>query len=139
METLAWPVKVKKCSCCGLEKELINFYPHKNTKDKLRAKCKQCTTTENKEWVENNKDKKKNSHYRRTYGISYSEVIHRHSVVNNKCEVCAEEKELLAVDHCHTTGKVRGLLCMRCNLLLGKIEENKDIIFKLFNYLKERS
>lgn len=138
METPAWPAKVKTCSCCGVEKGVADFYPHKNTKDKLRAKCKQCTSLENKNWAVNNPDKKKNAHYRTTYGLSYEEVLLKHKVVDNKCEVCNEEKELLAVDHCHTSGKVRGMLCTRCNLLLGKIEENKDIIFKLFKYLDER-
>ena len=138
MEIPVWPVKVKKCSSCGVEKEYINFYPHKYTKDKLRAKCKQCTASENKQWAGENLHKIKDAYYKRTYGMSYENVLEKHKSVDNRCEVCLETKKLLAVDHCHSSGNVRGLLCMRCNLLLGKVEENKGIILKLFKYLDER-
>jgi hypothetical protein len=42
----------------------------------------------------------------------------------------------LAVDHNHTTDDVRGLLCMRCNLLLGMIEKDYDRVEKMLEYIR---
>ncbi len=62
---------------------------------------------------------------------------------NNLCAICnrPESKKSkqgvvrsLAVDHCHSTGKVRGLLCFDCNTTLGKVERNYD---KIVDYLNK--
>lgn len=42
----------------------------------------------------------------------------------------------LAIDHCHKTGKIRSLLCWRCNGTIGKVEENITILNNMINYLK---
>lgn len=59
------------------------------------------------------------------------------------CQVCGvEESKLnkrLAVDHCHTTGKVRGLLCSKCNTALGQLDDDLNKISALYSYLKERN
>jgi hypothetical protein len=61
---------------------------------------------------------------------------------NGCCQVCGvAEEELnkrLAVDHCHTTGKVRGLLCGKCNTALGQLDDDLDKISALYSYLYER-
>lgn len=41
----------------------------------------------------------------------------------------------LAVDHCHATGKIRGLLCIRCNLCLGTLKDDRDLLLRLAEYL----
>ena len=92
---------------------------------------------ENKKWADENKQKRKAAYYARTYSLSYREVIDMHEEVGSVCEICSDKKDLLHVDHNHVSGKVRGLLCMRCNLLLGKLEENTELIPKLFNYLEK--
>lgn len=51
-----------------------------------------------------------------------------------------KEKEFvrrLAVDHCHSTGKIRGLLCHNCNTGLGKLGDSIESLTKALNYLKE--
>ena len=40
----------------------------------------------------------------------------------------------LAIDHCHETGKIRGLLCRRCNQLLGRLEQNMNLILEMLAY-----
>lgn len=53
------------------------------------------------------------------------------------CAICFEAVgERLNVDHDHSTGKVRGLLCRRCNLLLGKVQDNETILASAINYLR---
>jgi len=62
---------------------------------------------------------------------------------NHCCEICGENVEncekgsgnRLAVDHCHNTNKVRGLLCSACNILLGKAKDNISILQSAINYL----
>ena len=62
---------------------------------------------------------------------------------NNCCKICSthesEFNKRLAVDHCHTTGKIRGLLCMACNILLGKAKDNINILNNAINYLNNNS
>lgn len=43
----------------------------------------------------------------------------------------------LSIDHCHTTGKVRGLLCRQCNIALGKFKEDVTILQSAIAYLKK--
>jgi hypothetical protein len=67
---------------------------------------------------------------------------------NYVCKICNEpeihkntndEIQRLSVDHCHTTLKVRGLLCKRCNNMLGQARDNVDILAKGIIYLKENN
>lgn len=58
----------------------------------------------------------------------------------NKCKICetheSEFDKRLAVDHCHKTGKVRGLLCSSCNTSLGKFKDDPEILRRAINYLE---
>ena len=55
------------------------------------------------------------------------------------CAICKtkQPKKRMAVDHCHDTGKVRGLLCSSCNMALGMIKDNILIAESLIRYLKD--
>lgn len=63
---------------------------------------------------------------------------------NHLCKICnlpgfkldPRSKTLLVVDHCHSTGKVRGLLCHNCNRALGLFKDNTNSIENALNYLK---
>lgn len=59
------------------------------------------------------------------------------------CKICKAKENTpgkgFAVDHCHTTGKVRGILCDRCNLLLGKAHDDCTLLEEVINYLKSSS
>lgn len=46
------------------------------------------------------------------------------------------EPKRLAIDHCHDTGKVRGLLCMSCNIGLGAFKDVPELLFVAYLYLK---
>jgi hypothetical protein len=60
---------------------------------------------------------------------------------NHKCAICEATAPngmgKWHVDHCHTTGKVRGLLCMSCNIMLGKAKDSLEILQKAINYLQK--
>lgn len=63
---------------------------------------------------------------------------------NNVCMICNQPEtrgktKYLSVDHCHTTGKVRDLLCGRCNTVLGYVKDNPDHLIKAAKYLIKHS
>lgn len=63
---------------------------------------------------------------KRRYSISIEQYVGRLAQQNNRCAICRKSqsklKKSLAVDHNHATGKVRGLLCLKCNRLIGTFE-----------------
>ena len=54
---------------------------------------------------------------------------------DSECFVCGST-ESLCIDHCHTTGKMRGLLCKPCNSALGLLNDDPERIYNLLLYLK---
>ena len=56
---------------------------------------------------------------------------------NGKCLICEDDKKTFAVDHCHKTGKVRGLLCTPCNTALGNLKDNIDNLKRAIIYLEK--
>lgn len=58
-----------------------------------------------------------------------------------KCAICnihhTETPRKLNVDHCHTTGKIRGLLCFNCNTSLGKLQDSIQILEQAIKYLQQ--
>ena len=54
---------------------------------------------------------------------------------NGLCGICEKYFEKLHVDHCHTTNKIRGLLCNHCNLALGKFKDDIKRLSNAINYL----
>lgn len=80
------------------------------------------------------------------YGISLEEYNRLKDKQNNVCAICGSpEKQThsksgklwnLSVDHCHKTGKVRGLLCVHCNHLLGAAKDNLLVLKRAVNYLE---
>lgn len=87
------------------------------------------------------------SKLKRMYGISSGQYDAMLVAQNNKCAVCkstdpggrryATGKTIMfSVDHCHATGKVRGLLCTHCNRALGLIKDNLDTALRMAEYLR---
>lgn len=85
-----------------------------------------------------NKKPFREANYRK-YGITvadYEQMLEKQCGV---CKICNQHRDAqrLAVDHCHKTGKVRGLLCSRCNKALGAFGDNPDRLASAIAYLKE--
>lgn len=89
-----------------------------------------------KAWRHANPDRVKfndrNKHYKRNYGITEHDYLVMHSKQGGVCAICGNTERAknrrLAVDHCHSTGAIRALLCGRCNGALGWFEKHKDLI-----------
>mgnify|MGYP001583585252 FL=1 len=64
---------------------------------------------------------------------------------NGKCAICGQEETrklhgkvvTLCADHCHATGKKRGLLCQKCNMAIGLFNDSQRLIIKACNYLEQ--
>lgn len=93
-----------------------------------------------KAYRDTNKQNLKNKYYQREYGITLEDYNEMFEEQGGKCKICnihqLELPKALAVDHCHETTKVRGLLCMNCNILLGKAKDNKELLLKAIEYLE---
>lgn len=75
---------------------------------------------------------------RHFFGIDIPEYERLLASQSGVCAICAcvcPSGKRLAVDHCHATGKVRGLLCMRCNTGLGKFDDRIDLLEAAKSYL----
>jgi hypothetical protein len=81
-----------------------------------------------------------------TYGITLEEYEAMFAKQDGFCAICAEaEKAIdhltgaprrLAVDHCHRTNKIRGLLCLACNTAIGKLKDNPVLIERAAAYVR---
>lgn len=81
---------------------------------------------------------KANVKLKSTYGITLTDKIQLSELCGGRCQSCGDLTGLdaLVVDHCHTTGKVRGLLCSRCNKLLGFALDDPSRLLSAVAYLK---
>ena len=76
------------------------------------------------------------------YGLTLDDYNNKVIEQDHKCAICFKDetkvfKGLLFVDHCHTTGKIRGLLCSNCNTALGKFEDSQNTLMNAVQYLEK--
>lgn len=87
------------------------------------------------------KKKDRNTYLMETYGITHTQYLTMYREQNAKCAICNTKPDAwpgLVVDHCHTTGKVRGLLCNKCNLGLGWFKDNPSSLNRAITYLQKQ-
>jgi hypothetical protein len=76
------------------------------------------------------------------YGMTLDDYERMHAQQSGVCAICMRssvykgEERRLAVDHDHTTGKVRGLLCQTCNRVLGLVDDNVEVLRRAIDYLE---
>lgn len=70
----------------------------------------------------------------RRYGITIEERDTMISEQKHCCKICNRKRKLV-VDHCHSTGKVRGMLCNGCNTALGVLERDAGFLNAAWTYL----
>jgi hypothetical protein len=82
---------------------------------------------------------KKNWRYKKMFGITQEDYNFILSNQNGVCAICNNvdgSGKALAVDHCHKSGKNRGLLCSNCNIALGLLKDDKVLFINAIRYLK---
>lgn len=146
----------KKCHRCLVVKAIDEFYNQKCRPDGKASECSECCRSRWKNMPQEQKDRyrrglkdkgiqmaaDRKAHLKRSYGLSvemYNEMYDRQRGV---CSIChgieTAKNRNLHVDHCHSTGKIRGLLCGNCNRLLGYAKDNLSVLVDAGVYL-ERS
>lgn len=108
-------------------------------REKVRAR--------NKQYKLDKPDNYRNSKLKTLFGITLEEYKQLYEAQKGRCAICDQPEitkhqngkvKALAVDHCHSSQKVRGLLCSKCNIALGLLEDDITRAEKLLQYLKER-
>jgi hypothetical protein len=88
--------------------------------------------------------REKGKNIERVYGITLKEYENLYIKQNGMCAIChhpepVKSRLFLAVDHDHKTGKVRGLLCSKCNMALGSFDDSIHSLLSAIRYLKNTS
>lgn len=133
-------IREKKCSRCKEVKPLSAFSKNKQHWSGHKSACKVCASKDFSNWKSKNLEKSRLSdrkrHYIRTYNLNpeLAEKLVQNRV--GECSICGSVSPLV-VDHCHTTGKVRGFICSACNSILGYSKDNIKTLENTIKYLRD--
>lgn len=162
MSDLTEVEKTRVCIRCGERRPIDDFYKDKRSLNGRIRRCSRChrahqdswkkanapsVAAANRAWRIRNREASHRKYRRRwlrkNYGITVEQYEEMLSAQDGRCAICgsmetsSERGKLrrLSVDHDHRTGKVRHLLCNRCNRVLGFIKEDRDLLRKVDSYL----
>ena len=131
------------CSVCKVEKKYSDYYKNTKATHGVGHRCIECDKKIKKEGYETDYMKTRNRHLKRNFGITLDDYDRMLKSQNNRCAICNSTStsnkyhKYFAVDHCHTTKKVRGLLCTRCNAGIGYMKDDIERLQKAIAYLRE--
>lgn len=115
---------------------------HREYNKKYREKHKVELNKRKKERYKNNKTAHFAGQIKRKYGITIERYNELYTNQNGRCAICEVHQDKLKVklstDHCHSTGRVRGLLCFRCNTTIGQFKDDIILFKKAIKYLKKQ-
>lgn len=158
------PPTEKVCTQCDEVKAIDEFYRQNGKRSRL-SECKDCQQKRHQEWYANpknrsrtygtvatyrcsNPDKIRAWNLKKNYGITPEEYDGMYDRQGGQCVICSKDGlrygtgtaetryRVLCVDHDHTTGAVRGLLCSRCNRAIGLLGEDHAVLDAAIQYLK---
>lgn len=135
----------KTCSACQQHLPVDSFYRDPKSTSGYRTICIPCITEINRERHNRDPRKKMSKSFEQLYGMTITEYDRLFEEQGGVCAICGKPEtaktrygtpKQLAVDHCHRTGKLRGLLCIRCNTWLGYQEKDPERLIRAADYLK---
>lgn len=126
----------KACSKCKIVKPLDAFRTNQRATDGRKKQCKEC-------WDVSIWARYATPEYVRAaglwqrYGITVEQYNSLVDKQNGTCAICQQppKKQFLYVDHCHETGRIRGLLCAGCNAALGVFKDSVEMLERAIGYL----
>lgn len=154
-------VKTKVCSTCRKKRAAKFFSRRVASRDGLHLVCKSCDNARLKRWRKKNpgysakwfarhpgykearlkRDPLMNrrGHLRYAYGMTLDDFDRLLARQRKKCAICRRTSFKPVVDHNHKTGKVRGILCPRCNCAIGFLSESPPIFKRALKYIQRYS
>ncbi|MFE1789575.1 endonuclease VII domain-containing protein [Streptomyces sp. NPDC059525] len=118
------PEGYKYCRRCGEIKPHSEWDRNKTASDGLSTRCKACRAIESRA-----------AHLKRAYGMTEAERDEMVAAQGGLCCICLKAPAV-HVDHCHETGRVRGVLCFNCNSAIGKLGDDPDTLRRAISYLE---
>lgn len=115
---------MKVCTKCNIKKENHDF-EIKNKLGQTRPECKRCQNLRKLKYK---------------YGLEPSRYLELCKLQKNLCKICSRENvqnKPLHVDHDHSTGVIRGLICFECNIMLGMSRDSIETLAKAILYLQQ--
>lgn len=146
----------KRCRRCDQVKPRSDFHANPSTKDRLHSYCAPCARQSKHEsyerWTPDQRRLHRDRVLRMRYGIGVDDVIALYEEQRGCCAICRQPGErpavdtkrtpnavdVLAIDHDHGTGNVRGLLCRSCNLALGYFKDSVATMQTAITYVTEK-
>lgn len=142
---------MKQCTVCKETKELDQFYNVKSTKDGKGYRCKECDNKARQKWSANNPERSHLSQRQRNlkhrFGVDLEWYEKQFKKQNYSCAICETKTNKtvgdrqfwnFSVDHCHDSGKIRGILCNNCNRALGLFQDNPELLKKAASYVESK-
>lgn len=135
----------KTCYMCREEKDTSEFFRHQNGKHGVGTICKLCNTQKarnyrSQSWTTSARyHSNRKTNLKTKFGITPEDYDHMFDQQSGACAICNKpevQNKRLAVDHCHHTGRVRGLLCSMCNTGIGKLNDDPNLLDKAAQYLR---
>lgn len=149
-------VSNKCCNKCKQDKKSSDFFKDAAMIDGFSTICKDCKKQSVYEWRSANKEKynadqrayqkahpemRYGSEIKRRYGCTLEQYNQMLSAQGGACMICkrfhnpAEKRGRLYVDHCHTSGKVRALICSACNSMIGYAKDDTRVLAEAIAYI----
>lgn len=147
----------KPCIGCKKRKPLEDFPVDRHYKDGRTNRCRLCRNAARRDYREANAEREKANgrdrygrtkeqirsyNRKRAYGVSQEEFDRMAEAQNGVCLICGNppsgkgKSNILHVDHCHDTGRIRGLLCTNCNCGIGFFKDDPELVKKALFYLE---
>jgi nitrate/TMAO reductase-like tetraheme cytochrome c subunit len=138
-------IVIKTCLKCGADKPLEDFYKFFDkwsNKQYPSARCKPCHQQYRRDSPTTPRNRKSEKLQLR-YGLNYEQWEKLRENEGHACMICgiteSENSRRLDVDHCHSSGKVRGILCNPCNNMIAHAKDNVAVLRAAAEYLEENA
>jgi len=128
-------IKAKVCRICKQEQPISEFANRERSR--LDSRCRACERERLRDYRSRNKQKIRGKNFRGRYGIEVEDYEALKEQQGGKCAICKTEGRVLYVDHCHSTQKLRGLLCQQCNTGIGMLQDSLKVLKKAVRYLEK--
>ena len=139
---------MKVCTKCGLSKDETEYYLEKakrkdgSIREFRRSHCRACETSRKSKRDKRTKVQRREAEELRKYGLTPDVKAAMLVAQKHSCGICGTKKpggryNSWNIDHCHHTGEVRGLLCWDCNVGIGKLNDDAQLLRRAIQWLEQ--